>query len=57
MPLALCLLFHLELQATFASAVGQRFNAAMVQVSTAVEYYGVDTGCFGTFSDQLAYCY
>ena len=43
-----------ELQPAFASGVGERRDAAVVVVATAVEDHGLDAGGLGTLGDQLA---
>src|SRR5690606_41502182 len=43
-----------ELQTAFASGIGQRLDAAMEQVPTAIEHDGGDTGLASGFRDFLA---
>src|SRR4051812_9347491 len=44
----------LESQAGFASALGERADAAVVAVAAAIEDAGVDSGVLGALGEQLA---
>ena len=47
-------LSRLELQAAFAGGVGQRLDAAVIDVAAAVEHHLRDAGLLGALGDQLA---
>jgi hypothetical protein len=46
----------LEIQTAFAGAVGQGFDATMIQVATSVEYYFANACGLGAFGNQFADC-
>ena len=45
--------YALELQSVLTGSVGQSRDPPAVGVSAAVEHDGLDTGCLGTFGDEL----
>ena len=46
--------FRLKIQSAFAGGIGERFNAAVVKISAAVENNRFNTGGFGFFGDGFA---
>ena len=44
----------LELQATFAGAIGNRLDSAVIEESTAIENYVFDTSRLGAIGDNFA---
>jgi hypothetical protein len=45
----------LEFQTGFARGVGQRLDATMENITAAIKYHSLNTLCFGTLGNQLAF--